>query len=68
MEFKKGKAKYHSLLIHDYTIRDFGLSSVTGFKTLNKTNYDINYKCLICNTLEPYKITSNIYAYPLTVI
>ena len=55
-------------LIESKSGKNFGLSSISGFNSLNRTNYDINGKCLICNTLEPYKITSNVYAYPLNVI
>lgn len=55
-------------LIESKSGKNFGLSSISGFNSLNRTNYDINGKCLICNTLEPYKITSNVYAYPLSVI
>ena len=55
-------------LIESKSGKNFGSSSVKGFKALENTSYDINGKCLICTALEPYKISSNIYAYPLNVI
>ncbi len=47
---------------------EFDKSDVKGFNQLSKTNYEIGYSYLICNTPSIYKIKDNVYAIPITSI
>ncbi len=48
--------------------KNFGTSAIKGFSKLSKTSYDIKGECLICTSDEPYKISPNIYAFPIRCI
>ncbi len=48
--------------------KNFAINSVKGFKQLDGTAYEINGRCIICTTDEPYRIASGIYAFPIRCI
>lgn len=45
--------------------KNYSTSDIKGFKQLDNTKYEINGRCIICTTDEPYRISSGIYAYPI---
>lgn len=48
--------------------KQYGLNDIKGFKQLLDTKYDIAGQCIICDTFDPYRITSNTYAFPIRCI
>lgn len=48
--------------------KNFAINNVKGFKQLDGTAYEINGRCIICTTDEPYRIASGIYAFPIRCI
>ena len=45
--------------------KKFGLDSIKAFSQLKNTSYELGGQCIVCTTEEPYRISSNIYAYPV---
>lgn len=45
--------------------KKFGLDSIKAFSQLKNTSYELGGQCIICTTEEPYRISSNIFAYPV---
>jgi uncharacterized protein len=48
--------------------KNFGTNAIKGFSQLSKTSYDIKGECIICTSDEPYKISPNVYAFPIRCI
>lgn len=46
----------------------FNNNAVKGFKQLDKTNYQIGFKVIICNTDTVYPLDDNVYVLPLAGI
>ena len=46
----------------------FNLSAVQGFKQLDKTQYQIGEKVIICNTNSLYSLSGNVYVLPIAGI
>ncbi len=47
---------------------EFTQNDIKGFNQLSKTNYEIGYSFIICNTPSIYKIKDKVYAVPITSI
>lgn len=45
--------------------KKFGLDDAKAFSQLKNTSYELGGQCIVCTTEEPYRISSNIYAYPV---
>ena len=48
--------------------KQYGNKDVKGFKQLLNTKYNISGQCIICCTEEIYRISSQIYAFPIRCI
>ncbi len=48
--------------------KNYGLKDIKGFKQLLNSSYNIAGQCIICSTEEPYRISSQTYAFPIRCI
>lgn len=48
--------------------KQYGIEDVKAFKQLENTKYNIAGKCILCCANEMYKISSQIYAFPIRCI
>ena len=48
--------------------KQYGIDDVKAFKQLENTKYNIAGKCILCCANEMYKISSQIYAFPIRCI
>lgn len=45
--------------------KEFGKNNIKGFSQLKDTSFELGGQCIVCTTEEPYRISSNTYAYPI---
>lgn len=50
------------------SVKSKPVTLITGFKQLDKTNYQIGFKVIICNTDTVYPLDDNVYVLPLAGI
>ena len=55
-------------LIEAKSGKQYGIDDVKAFKQLENTKYNIAGKCILCCSNEMYKISSQIYAFPIKCI
>lgn len=48
--------------------KQYGINDVKAFKQLSNTKYNIAGQCILCCAEEIYKISSQIYAFPIKYI
>lgn len=46
----------------------YDTNDIKSFKQIDKTQYEIKGKCLLCNNKDAYRIATGIYAYPIKII
>ena len=55
-------------LIEAKSGKQYGINDIKGFKQLANTKYNIAGQCILCCTEEVYRISSQIYAFPIRSI
>lgn len=48
--------------------KQYGINDVKAFKQLSNTKYNIAGQCILCCAEEIYKISSQIYVFPIKCI
>lgn len=48
--------------------KQYGINDIKGFKQLLNTKYNIEGQCIICCADDMYRISSQVYAFPIKCI